>query len=336
MDEVQGAEVLAELRELRQRVVELEAQTAIEPPAEERSTRRGMLRLAGAAVAGGAAASLLGAQPAAATTGAMMFGLTNNAGGDPTTLNSTASAPTLSVSNTGPDTGVYSSSTGGGTAILGQLTSPSFSGYAVWGLVSGTIGQALVGTGGSAQLFLAPLGYTDVAAPSAGFHHSGEIVCNAGGFFACVTTGVPGVWRSLATEATAGAFYAITPTRVYDSRAPVPSPGLLAGGANRTISVADGRDAAGAIVFPNLVPAGATAVAANITVTATTGSFGYLSVNPGGDTSATSSTINWFGAGQNIANGVTLTLDGSRQLTVVCGAGGGSTHFIVDISGYYL
>jgi len=44
-----------------------------------------------------------------------------------------------------------------------------------------------------------------------------------------------------------------------------------------------------------------------------------------------------LGASVNEATlpGVTLTLDTTRQLTVVCN-GGGSTHFIIDIAGYYL
>ncbi len=157
-----------------------------------------------------------------------------------------------------------------------------------------------------------------------------------GNVWYCYETGTPGKWRKIAGSATAGAFHPITPTRVYDSRAALPTPGLLAAGANRTVSVADGRDGNGTVTTPNLVPVGATAVAANITVTGTTGAGGYLAVNPGGITTVGASTINWFGAGQNLANGVTLTLNATRQLTVVCGAGGGSTHFIVDIAGYYL
>jgi hypothetical protein len=58
-------------------------------------------------------------------------------------------------------------------------------------------------------------------------------------------------------------------------------------------------------------------------------------MNPGGNTVAGASTINWFGPDQTLANGIGLTLNASRQLTAVC-SGGGSTHFIVDISGYYL
>ncbi len=150
----------------------------------------------------------------------------------------------------------------------------------------------------------------------------------------CYQGGLPGKWRKLAGPGTAGAFHPITPTRVYDSRAPEPSPGLLLAGDNRLVSVAHGRDSNGVVIVLDLVPAGATAVAANVTVTQTT-SGGFLTVNPGGVTTVSASTINWFGAGQTLANGVTLTLNATRELTVVCGAGG-NTHFIVDISGYYL
>ena len=100
------------------------------------------------------------------------------------------------------------------------------------------------------------------------------------------------------------------------------------------MSVADERDGNGAVFNPDIVPVGATVVAANVTVTGTTGSFGFLSIYPGGY-AGEASTINWFGAGQTLANGVALTLNGSRQLNVICN-GGGSTHFIIDVSGYFL
>ena len=153
----------------------------------------------------------------------------------------------------------------------------------------------------------------------------------------CVVAGTPGTWRKIGGPGVAGSFHAVTPGRVYDSRQTLPSPGVLAAPSNRTISVADRRDAnltTGAVIAANFVPAGATAVTANVTVTQTTGA-GYLAVNPGGNTTVGASTINWSGNNLDIANGVNLTLDASRQLTVIAG-GGGSTHFIIDIMGYYL
>jgi len=109
---------------------------------------------------------------------------------------------------------------------------------------------------------------------------------------------------------------------------------VLSSGGTRTISVKDTRAVnGGAVVTANAIPAGATAVAANITIVTTAGA-GFLAVNPGGTTAITASSINWSAGGQVIANGISLTLNANRELTVVCD--GGSTHFIVDINGYYL
>ena len=341
MGHEQESDSLPEIAELRKlvldqsaRIADLEARLEV-PPVEERSTRRGMLRLAGAAVVGGAAASLIGTQPAAATIGNLQFGVgsaTNNAGVVDTGLQS-ASAVTFTATNTVGTVALSGIASGDGTAVTGTVNSPSSVAWGVAGNASGSAGFGLVGQGGAAQLYLIP--HSGTTAPSSGSHNAGEVVCNSGGFFTCVAAGSPGTWRKLSGTASAGTFHAITPTRVYDSRAAAPAPGLLATGANRTISVADGRDGNGAVTAANVVPAGATAVAANITVTGTTGGFGYLAINPGGNVVEGASTINWFGAGQTLANGVGLTLNATRQLTVICN-GGGSTHFIVDISGYYL
>ncbi|MCE9621218.1 MAG: hypothetical protein K8R99_02615 [Actinomycetia bacterium] len=332
MDDAQNVDLAAELSDLRRRFAELEAKVAHQAPQEERSTRRGMLRLAGAAVVGGAAASLLGAQPAAAA-GAMNFGAINNAGSDQTILNSVASSFTLQVTNTAPDAAIEGTSTGSGTGLHGKMTTPASNAYGVWGHVVGSLGFGVVAEGGAAQLRLYPV--SGNTAPSAGNHVVGEVVANDSGAYYCVAMGSPGTWRKIAGTASAGTFHAITPTRVYDSRAAAPTPGLLATGSNRTVSVADGRNSAGAVVTSNIVPAGATAVMANVTVTGTVGGFGYLAINPGGNVVEGASTINWFGEGQTLANGVGLTLNTNRQITVICN-GGGSTHFIVDIAGYYL
>jgi hypothetical protein len=156
-----------------------------------------------------------------------------------------------------------------------------------------------------------------------------------GNFWACVTGGFPAAWRKLAGPDTAGAFHALSPIRVYDSRQALPLPGVLGSGQNRTISVKDARAVGGgAVTITDAVPAGATAVAANITIASASGG-GYLAVNPGGNTVISASTINWSAAGQVLANGVILTVNNNRQLTIICD-GGGSTHVIVDITGYFL
>ena len=149
----------------------------------------------------------------------------------------------------------------------------------------------------------------------------------------CVATGTPGAWRRLGGLNTAGAFTAITPTRVYDSRVATPNPGLLTRGGNRTISVADGRSLdTGAVTTPNVVPAGATAITCNVTVVNTVDA-GFVTANPGGVTTVSAASVNWFGPGQIINNGIVAQLGGDRQLTLV--AGGGDTHVVDDVTGYW-
>jgi len=151
-----------------------------------------------------------------------------------------------------------------------------------------------------------------------------------------VPAGTPGTWRKIAGPSTGGAFHAISPSRVYDSRAsePTGNVGLLTNGTSRTVSVADQRDlTTGAVTTAGIVPAGATAVTANVTVTNTQGA-GFLAINPGGDDEIKAAAVNWSANGQILNNGLNLTLNGSREITIVCG-GGGNTHVVVDITGYF-
>lgn len=131
------------------------------------------------------------------------------------------------------------------------------------------------------------------------------------------------------------AFTPIDPARVYDSRLAAygPNNGVMARNTSRIVSVKDGRDAAGTIVAPDIVPDGAAAVAINVTVSGPTGP-NFLSVVPGNATAFTASTINWPG-GFDAANGAIVKLDASRQLKLFCGDQAGSTHVIVDVTGYY-
>ena len=72
-------------------------------------------------------------------------------------------------------------------------------------------------------------------------------------------------------------FHPITPFRAYDSRL---SGGPIGSG-SRVVSVKDARDpGSGAVVTPDAVPAGASAVTFNLTVV-NTGATGFLSVVPG-------------------------------------------------------
>ena len=85
------------------------------------------------------------------------------------------------------------------------------------------------------------------------------------------------------------------------------------------------------------MPAGAIAVTVNLTITGTVGASGNLAVNPGGDTLAHASSINWFGPGQTLANSTVVQVDASTRVTVICnGPVGASTNFIIDVLGYWL
>jgi hypothetical protein len=129
----------------------------------------------------------------------------------------------------------------------------------------------------------------------------------------------------------AGEFVPITPSRVYDSRL---AAGALAKGETRTVSVANQIASAGGAA--NVVLAGARAVVCNITITATVGPFGYLTVVPGGGSTSGPSTINWDRPEATLANGFQVGLDANRQITIGCdGVAGVATQFIIDVTGYY-
>jgi len=185
--------------------------------------------------------------------------------------------------------------------------------------------------GSSAALILSP--GTKVPPPQrVDAHDAGEIEIDGdGAIWVCVADGSPGTWRSIGATTSAGSLYPIVPTRAYDSR--WPGNGPLPAGASKLISVADGHDLAGVTTGVDVVPKGATAIAYNITVTDTVGA-GFLSVNPGSATTFASSSINWFGDNQDIANGLIVGLDDEREVIVFCG-GGGTTDFVIDITGYY-
>ena len=144
---------------------------------------------------------------------------------------------------------------------------------------------------GSHDLFAAGSGVIGLVAaldegpPTADQWFHGDLIKDLqGSLFVCVESGEPGRWRKLAGRTSAGAFHAISPAHVYDSRG---AAGKLADGAERNVSV----------VGPNggspVVPFGARAVSATLTVTDTEGVGGFLAVRPAGTPYAGTSSINW-------------------------------------------
>ena len=129
----------------------------------------------------------------------------------------------------------------------------------------------------------------------------------------------------------------MTPSRIYDSRAPKPFRGRLATGEIRLLSVAVTRDlASGEITQDNFVPAGATAISCNVTVVNTVGA-GFITLNPGGNNVVSAASVNWSETGQILNNGIVIAINaGTRQITAIAGGGAGSqTDFVIDVTGYF-
>jgi hypothetical protein len=132
-------------------------------------------------------------------------------------------------------------------------------------------------------------------------------------------------------------FVPLTPGRVYDSRWPIFGGAKILSGEDRVIAVRDRRRIApddGVIDLADFVPAGAAAIALNLTVTDTLNG-GFLSVTPGTATSFGAASINWSATNQILNNGTVAAIDVNRQVRVFAG-GGGAAHFIIDVTGYYI
>ena len=228
----------------------------------------------------------------------------------------------------------------GGNGVVGLATGPGGS-YGVYGISqtgNGVVGHSTSGYDffgeGAGRIGLSP--HVGLGPPQSGIYAAADVISDTqGALWSCVVAGAPGVWRKLAGPTTAGSLHTVTPTRVYDSRSPQPLPGMLDTNQPRTISVADGRKPiSGNVQTVDLVPPGATAIACNITITETIGS-GFATVNPGINEVISASTINWSHSDQTMANGIIVGIDEERRITLIAG-GGGSTHIIVDITGYFL
>ncbi|HEU4918421.1 MAG TPA: hypothetical protein VFT20_01700 [Candidatus Limnocylindrales bacterium] len=115
----------------------------------------------------------------------------------------------------------------------------------------------------------------------------------------------------------------ITPVRVLDSRFNTGLPGTFKPNVPRTLSIAGA----------NGIPADAVAITGNLTVVGQTRA-GYLSVTREPTATPTTSTLN-FPVGDTRANGVSVPLNGQGDLSIVYKSSGGTTHVILDVTGYY-
>jgi alpha-tubulin suppressor-like RCC1 family protein len=137
---------------------------------------------------------------------------------------------------------------------------------------------------------------------------------------------------------TSGAgYHTVTPGRILDTR-PTGSAGATHIGplsklVNRTVktfAVSGVKPLGGASA---LVPAGAVAVTGNLTVTNAT-SVGYVSLGPTMTANPSTSTVN-VPARTNVANGVTVALNGGKLSVVWCGTAGSKADVIFDVTGYF-
>ena len=122
----------------------------------------------------------------------------------------------------------------------------------------------------------------------------------------------------------AGAYAAVTPARVADSRVGIGVAGRL--GPDQAVPVQISG-------FGGVPPVGAAAVVVNVTVTEPTAP-GNLSVYPTGVAKPAVSSVN-FVRGQSVPNLVTVPLGADGRITVSNNSTGSSS-VLVDVAGYYL
>jgi hypothetical protein len=221
-----------------------------------------------------------------------------------------------------------------GTALLGVASGNGNQGIGITGWSKKPLGTGIVGFtgaagayggeffGGLAEVRLRPGGAAPITLTNA--HQVGEMYEDESGIlWICVAAGSPGSWREISGPTSSGAFHAIAPRRVYDSRTGV----KLVGGADRDISIATATDGTA-----DVVPAGATAVSLTVTITETETNGGFVAVRPQGTEYKGTSSINWFGPDQNLANTAITALGGDRMITV---RASNATHLVLDVTGFY-
>ena len=135
------------------------------------------------------------------------------------------------------------------------------------------------------------------------------------------------------------AFTPLTPLRYLDTRSGV---GLVVG---NSVAVEPGPDQttdlqvadicpSGTCANEELLPAGAAAIAGNVTVVSPT-AIGYITVYPGGVSTAPITSVLNFTAGQQTQNAVTVGLGSAHGDFNLLNGSKGDTQLIVDVFGYY-
>jgi len=364
------ASMAAELRSVRGELDDLRShrgQPTVHHAIPETVSRRGWMKAAAAAAVGGTAIAVGQSQPAVAASG-MQIGADNADDARTVGDHTGVGGPDISflfktrLADTGEDAdfpaalagwsgsparpngmhGLAAENPGEGVGVIGESRGDrgtGVRGIGWYGVIGTGTDYGVAGTGKKGSLlvstsgFVPPIAVPVEALPGAIYGETTDPFSNTGSVWCAVSKS--GEWRKMAGLDTAGSLHPVEPTRVYDSRLAAPDPGKVATGESRTFSVASGRDLdTGAVTELDFVPAGTLAVAYNLTVTETEGA-GFLAITPGTSTAFKASTINWSTGGQIVANAGMVPVDGLRSLKAFCG-GSGRTHFLIDITGYYL
>ena len=132
------------------------------------------------------------------------------------------------------------------------------------------------------------------------------------------------VW-GLSFGSAATSFYTVNPCRLVDTR----KPAAPMGGP----SLAAGEDRAFTVIAHCGLPAGARAISVNATVVEPTAG-GFLTLYPGGAVRPAASSLN-YRAGRTLANSAIVGLGPAGDIAIHCGQPGGTTHFVLDVTGYF-
>ena len=152
----------------------------------------------------------------------------------------------------------------------------------------------------------------------------GRVLVAGGTDAAGAMTPTAEVFSAPMTSTSGATYYSLTPARILDSRVGNGLSGPFASGTARTFGVT-GQGG---------VPANATAVTGNLTVTGQT-ALGYIFLGPVAQDNPTSSTLN-FPLGNSCANGVTVALGAGGTLSATYASIPGATASVIfDVSGYF-
>jgi hypothetical protein len=303
------------------------------------ATRRHVLRLGAAGIAGAIASAALRGAPVAAVTGEPLIAGQTEDAQTPTQLQYTgpslaaggafvagAGVPPVGaapagvlgyVTGSGAEWGVHGASTNAaGGGVLGTAAGP---GAGVTG--RSTSGPDLV-AGGTGFLRLASAGHTTPSIPP----QAGDLFrMDADELFYTVSSGPPVRVINLVGNV-GGLVFLDAPVRAVDTR--LGGGAKLQPGATRTFSLQTSTTGEQA------VPEGSRAAMITVTVDATEGAGGFLTIWAADQTRPFISSVNWFAPGQIIANTTTTrVVRPTGGINVFAGVN--RTHMIIDVIAYY-